>query len=184
MGVRGELVTTQELFCLLKRFTESIFGSVAVVAFTVLTATASPACAQEDREAILSTVQQFFDALAESDTALGRAAVLLEGQYFRLRESGDSLDLSRTPHTQFLRDLAAGGNDFLERMWEPTVLQHGRMAIVWTPYDFHRSGEFSHCGVDVFNLIRTYDGWKIAGIMYTVEPTGCAPSPLGPPHRS
>jgi hypothetical protein len=161
--------------------------SVAVVAITVLAATAltaSPARAQEDREAILATVQQFFDALAEGDTALGRAAVLLEGQYFRLHESGESLDLSRTPHTQFLRDLAAGGNDFLERMWDPTVLQHGRMAIVWTPYDFHRGGEFSHCGVDVFNLIRTNDGWKIAGIMYTVEPTGCAPSPLGPPRRS
>ncbi len=142
---------------------------------------ASPVDAQEDREAILATVQQFFDALAGSDPALGRDAVLLEGQYFRLREDGDSLSVSRTPHTQFIRNLEAGGNDFLERMWEPTVLQHGRMAVVWTPYDFHRNGEFSHCGVDVFNLIRTDDGWKIAGIMYTVEPTGCAPSPLGPP---
>lgn len=185
---------TQKSLCQLEKLMESLrknadkgWRSVAVVALIFLTATAlsvSPARAQEDREAILATVQQFFDALAESDTALGAAAVLLEGQYFRLRESGDSLDLSRTPHAQFLRNLATGGNDFLERMWDPTVLQHGRMAIVWTPYDFYRSGEFSHCGVDVFNLIRTDDGWKIAGIMYTVEPTGCAPSPLGPPSRS
>jgi len=146
-----------------------------------LTLWGSPAEAQEDREAILAKVQQFFDALATSDTAAGREAVLLDGQYFRIREDGDSLALSRTPHTEFLRSLAAGGNDFLERMWEPTVLQHGRMAVVWTPYDFYRAGEFSHCGVDVFNLIRTEAGWRIAGIMYTVEPTGCAPSPLGPP---
>jgi hypothetical protein len=139
--------------------------------------------AQEDREAILATVQLFFDALAESDARLGREAVMLDGQYFRIREMGDSVDLSRTSHMQFLQNLEAGGNDFLERMWEPTVLQHGPMAVVWTPYDFHRGGELSHCGVDVFNLIRTNEGWRIAGIMYTVEPTGCPPSPLGPPGR-
>ncbi len=139
--------------------------------------------AQEDRDAILATVQQFFDALAESNVAHGREAVMLDGQYFRIRETGDSVDVSRTPHTRFLRNLEEGGNDFLERMWEPTVMQHGPMAVVWTPYDFHRGQEFSHCGVDVFNLIRTNEGWKISGIMYTVEPKGCAPSPLGPPRR-
>jgi hypothetical protein len=25
------------------------------------------------------------------------------------------------------------------------------------------------------------EGWKIAGIVYSVETTGCAPSPLGAP---
>jgi hypothetical protein len=144
----------------------------------------TPVNAQEDREAILAKVQQFFDALESSDTVLGRSAVLVEGQYFRLREVEDSLALSRTPHSEFLNNLAAGGNDFIERMWDPTVLQHGRMAVVWTPYDFYRAGEFSHCGVDVFNLIRTNEGWRIAGIMYTVEPTGCVPNPLGPPRGS
>lgn len=154
------------------------FCVALILAVTVFGA---PVEAQDDREAILSTVQKFFDALAQGDSALGGEAVLVEGQYFRLRDVGDSLDMSRTPHTQFLQSLAANDNNFLERMWDPTVLQHGRMAVVWTPYDFHRGGEFSHCGVDVFNLIRTNAGWRIAGIMYTVEPTGCAPSPLGPP---
>ena len=49
------------------------------------------------------------------------------------------------------------------------------------PYDFHRDGEFSHCGVDAFTLVRTESGWKISGGVYTVETEGCAPSPLGPP---
>lgn len=151
--------------------------SVAVV----LALVAWPANAQDDRDAILEKVQQFFDALEHSDTNLAKAAVLPEGQMFRLREVDDSLAIGRTPHSAFLEGLADGNEDFLERMWEPVVLQHGRMAVVWTPYDFYRDGEFSHCGVDVFNLIRTASGWKISGIMYTVEPTGCPPSPLGRP---
>jgi hypothetical protein len=35
--------------------------------------------------------------------------------------------------------------------------------------------------VDAFDLVKTPEGWKIAGGVYTVERTGCPPSPLGPP---
>ena len=80
-------------------------------------------------------------------------------------------------------DAATAGDEtrMLERMWDATVLVHGPLAQVWTPYDFHADGEFSHCGVDAFTLIKTSEGWRVSGVAYTVEPTGCEPSPLGPP---
>ena len=140
-----------------------------------------PTAAQSDRDEILAVVQRFFDTIASGDTAAGREIILLDGQYFRLLERDDSLDVRRTTHRQFLENLSGDRQELLERMWDPTVLQQGPMAVVWTPYDFYIDGEFSHCGVDAFNLIQTSEGWKIAGIMYTVEPTGCEPSPLGPP---
>ena len=56
---------------------------------------------------------------------------------------------------------------------------HGLIATVWAPYDFWIDGKLSHCGIDAFDLIKTEDGWKIAGGVYTVE-SNCAPSPLGP----
>jgi len=65
-------------------------------------------------------------------------------------------------------------------MWEPTVLVHGPLAVVWAAYDFHRNKTFSHCGVDAFTLLRSPTGWKIATVSYTTEATGCKPSPLGP----
>jgi len=46
---------------------------------------------------------------------------------------------------------------------------HEGIAVVWTPYEFHVNGEFSHCGVDAFSLVRIDGQWKIAGIVYTVE---------------
>jgi hypothetical protein len=57
----------------------------------------------------------------------------------------------------------------------------GSIAQVWTRYDFHNNGTFSHCGIDAFNLVKTDDGWKIASAMWDGERTGCAPSPLGAP---
>jgi hypothetical protein len=32
--------------------------------------------------------------------------------------------------------------------------------------------------VDAFSLIKTSEGWKIDGFVYTVEPAGCPESPL------
>ena len=66
-------------------------------------------------------------------------------------------------------------------MWHPRVELHGDVASVWAPYDFHRDGAFSHCGVDAFTLLRGDGGWVITGATYTVETADCPPSPLGPP---
>jgi hypothetical protein len=65
-------------------------------------------------------------------------------------------------------------------MWDPTVLIDGDIAMVWTRYDFHIDGEFSHCGVDAVLLLRTDDGWRIASLAWTSE-KDCNPSPLGLP---
>ena len=66
-----------------------------------------------------------------------------------------------------------------ERIWNAEVRVNGLIATVTAPYDFWIDGKFSHCGVDSFDFIKTGDGWKIAGGVYTVEQK-CAPSPLGP----
>lgn len=53
---------------------------------------------------------------------------------------------------------------------------------MWLPYDIYRNGEWSHCGVDAFILLRTGDGWRIASMAWTIEqPPDCRPHPDGPP---
>jgi hypothetical protein len=49
------------------------------------------------------------------------------------------------------------------------------MAAVWTPYNFYYNGQFSHCGVNSFQVIRFKDGWKIQYIIDTRRRTGCNP---------
>jgi hypothetical protein len=61
-----------------------------------------------------------------------------------------------------------------ERYWSPTVLIRESIAVVWAPYEFWEDGKTSHCGVDVFDLIRVKGEWRIANSMWTVEPESCA----------
>jgi len=136
----------------------------------------------DDEIAVLTTVQRFFETLMTKDVATARSVLDPEGDFISVRwnEDGERV-VRRTSISDYLKSLESGTGAYLERMWESEVRVRGPIAIVWTPYDFHVDGNFSHCGVDAFQLLRTEAGWIITGATYTVERTGCEESPLGPP---
>ena len=153
--------------------------SLAVLCFSLAFA-ARPVSAQTARDSVLATVNEFFRAMTARDTAATRKVELSEGITYALRVRPESTTITRGTNERYLAQLAAMKDTYVERIWNPTVLVHGPIAVVWAPYDLHRNKQFVHCGVDAFTLIRTPEGWRIATTTYTAEPTGCTPSPLGP----
>ncbi len=145
-------------------------------------AASPPMAEQMPEDEVLAAVQAFFDGLAGGPEAL-RATRLDDGSVTRLRERDGVVEWDILSFADMSDSLGASEARMLERMWDATVLVHGPLAQVWTPYDFYVNGEFSHCGVDSFTLVKTAEGWTVSGVAYTVEPSGCEPSPLGPPRR-
>lgn len=135
----------------------------------------------EDEAAVLAVVQKFFDTMASKDAGGAREILDPEGSFVSVRWQDGKQVVRRSSLGQYLEGLEEGSEALLERLWGPQVMMRGSIAIVWTEYDFHRDGKFSHCGVDAFQLTKLDTGWKITGGTYTVEATGCAKSPLGPP---
>lgn len=45
--------------------------------------------------------------------------------------------------------------------------------MIWAPYEFQLNGKTTHCGVDVFNMVKADGAWKIASLTWTTEPTAC-----------
>ena len=69
-----------------------------------------------------------------------------------------------------------------ERGFSPEVRINGGIAMVWYPYDLYVNDQWSHCGVDVFTLIRVADRWRIATMAWSAEqPPVCERHPAGPP---
>lgn len=154
-----------------------IRSAVALLAFAITT----PAHAQATpRDSVVAVVHEFFRAMTANDSAAAARTILPDAPNFVSSMRGDSTVLSQSSAARFLASLVTSKRVMVERMWEPTVLVHGAIATVWAPYDFHIDGTFSHCGVDAFSLARSSAGWRIVSITYTVERTGCTPSPLGP----
>jgi hypothetical protein len=154
-----------------------------LIAALIVFGLAIPASAQApvpaERDAVLKTVQGFFDGIASKDVEGIRRLFAPQARFHVLSERDGKPTATTFTGEEFLKNLAGTQEELLERMWTPEVKIRGALATVWTPYDFWRDGKFSHCGVDAFDLIKTDGAWKIAGGGYTVE-RKCDPSPLGP----
>jgi hypothetical protein len=151
-----------------------------LVLIIILCAVASPiarAQSAADRDAVLKTMQAFFDTMTAKDVEGARKILAPQGRFHAMRmRDGDIRSFS---NEEYFAQLQSEKRTFRERMWNPEVRVHGPIATVWTPYDFWIDGKFSHCGIDAFDLIKTRDGWQLAGGSYTIEDK-CEPSPLGP----
>jgi hypothetical protein len=152
---------------------------LAILATVLCTSGAFAQPAAAEREAVLKVVQAFFDTMAAKDIDGARKVLQPQGRFHAMRMRDGKPDVRAFSNEEYFADLKASKQAMRERMWTPEVRIHGLIATVWTPYDFWIDGKFSHCGIDAFDLIRTEEGWKIAGGTYTIE-TKCEPSPLGP----
>jgi hypothetical protein len=135
--------------------------------------------APAERDAVLEVMQAFFDTMAAKDVDGARKILQPQGRFHAMRMRDGKPDVRAFSNEEYFADLKASQRAMRERIWNPDVRIHGLIATVWAPYDFWLDGKFSHCGIDAFDLIKTEEGWKIAGGSYTIE-TKCEPSPLGP----
>lgn len=128
--------------------------------------------AQDDKEEVIQIAHDFFHALEKGDTIAYRALFQPDAMIFTVREkAGQTITNSRSP----VSDKFQPGTVIKERMKDTgvEVQVHGNLATVWAPYDLWINDVFSHCGVDVFTLVKTNLGWRIATLSYTIEKEGC-----------
>jgi hypothetical protein len=124
-----------------------------------------------DEKDIVAAVQKTFHAMAARDAAMIRSTMLPDARLYSVRNDGAP---TGTAMEDFVTRIAASKEDLLERFTRPPMVSiRGRMAQVWGEYEFLRGGKFTHCGIDSVSLFKTAEGWKIAALTYTVEPTGC-----------
>ena len=133
---------------------------------------------------VTEVAEGFLSALSAADTATLGPLLAPQAMIYSVRKGESGPALRVVSRADFLASLGGEEQDLEERMWNPSVLVQDGVAMVWTPYDFHLNGEFSHCGIDVFSLLKGTKGWQVASITYNVVREGCPPSPLGPLERS
>ena len=152
---------------------------VVVMAVIIAAGNVRAQSSSTERDAVLKTLQIFFDTMAAKDIEGARRVLQPQGRFHGMSIRDGKPDVSAFSNEEYFARLQASNQKMRERIWNPEVRVNGLIATVSAPYDFWLDGKFSHCGVDQFDFIRTEEGWKIAGGVYTLEPK-CAPSPLGP----
>ena len=141
-------------------------------------------------------------ARAQATDADGKAAIAVADSVLAALTSGDSATLARLTldsavvggvsvrdgverlslRTWGLYIHRTGPPTFTERGFDPSVRVQDRVTQVWMPYDLYVGDRWSHCGVDVFTLMKSEGRWRVAAVIYTIEqPPACRKHPAGPP---
>lgn len=122
--------------------------------------------------AVKTVVNRFFESLEKQDTVLLKEVAFMEGQIWTMN---NTVSPARHRMRFFKDDLKTfqSKNSYHEEAYSMEVKIHEGIAMAWVPYEFRLNGEFSHCGVDVFTLIRNEGSWKIINLSYTIDKKGC-----------
>ena len=148
----------------------------AIVALLVIIGITGESVA-DDKADILAIADRLFDAVTAQDGEAWRPLLLNEGVNISIRvfadEQREQIMRMRT-NAQLIEGVSPSDRTYVER-WtsEPTVLIRGPIAVVWGPFDFTIDGQFSHCGVNAIDLVKTGEGWKVANLMWTHETEKC-----------
>ncbi|MCR8559168.1 nuclear transport factor 2 family protein [Mucilaginibacter sp. BJC16-A38] len=130
---------------------------------------------QSATDGVKQSINTMFDAMRKGDSTLLKSVFAKEmvlqsvstGKDGKSAISTDSANdfakIIGTPHT--------GVYD--ERIVYGDIKIDGDLASVWAPYKFYLGDKFSHCGVDVFSLMKTANGWKIIYIVDTRRKDNC-----------
>lgn len=129
--------------------------------------------AQTETQQVMAVLNDFFTAVNTSDSAAFNKVFFKDAHMFISRYVNDSTVYASRPAVK--TSIFKPGVQYRETMRNKGVKieVHQHIAMAWVPYDFYTDNTFSHCGIDVFTLMKTDSGWKIALIAYSVEKTGC-----------
>jgi hypothetical protein len=114
---------------------------------------------------IVKPIENLFNAMKSADSlgvknAFSGSAIM---QTF-----GKNQEIRTDKVEDFAKQVGASkAGDLDERFTISKILVDGNMASVWVPYQFYYKGNFSHCGVNSFQLAKINNEWKIQYIIDT-----------------
>ncbi|UZD20988.1 nuclear transport factor 2 family protein [Algoriphagus halophytocola] len=136
---------------------------------------AVPAFSQSDEAKVKAVIESLFDGM-RSKNPDQIAAVFSENAIMQTIEShGEYGEVKAGSVEQFVQGIGSlpADTELDEKITDYQIKIDGDMATAWTPYEFYLNGNFSHCGVNSFQLVRMAEGWKVVYIIDTRRKEGC-----------
>jgi hypothetical protein len=150
-------------------------AAMALISASAMAGSPAPSGTQSGEEsAVLVVMDRYLAAISADDVRAIAALQTPEGMTYRARAvDGGGWDVVAHPSSYWADPSRVDAHKRLERYWSPTVLVRGAIAVVWAPYEFWIDGKTSHCGIDVFDMVKIDGAWRVSNAMWTVEPSAC-----------
>ena len=114
---------------------------------------------------IIKPIENLFNAMKSADS-LGVKNAFSDSAI--MQTFGKNQEIRTDKVEDFAKQVGASqAGDLDETFTISKILVDGNMASVWVPYQFYYKGNFSHCGVNSFQLAKINNEWKIQYIIDT-----------------
>lgn len=131
--------------------------------------------AQSPEDSVKTVVNNMFAAMKNADSAGLKNAFSEWAVLQTISRTKEGQTMVRTDNidafASFVGKTTKGDAD--ERITFGAIHIDGALASVWTPYQFYMKGNFSHCGVNSFQLVRVNGVWKIQYLIDTRRKGDC-----------
>jgi hypothetical protein len=143
-----------------------------LIFFALIFCSASSISAQEntsqDSIAVAKVIKDMFIAMKTSDTNLLKTCFSSNAVFQTIVTKNGVTEVKNELVQDFINSIGKqvpGSLD--ERITIGSLLIDTTLASVWTPYQFYFKGQYSHQGVNSFQLVRGTNGWKIQYLIDT-----------------
>lgn len=131
--------------------------------------------AQDDKQAIKDAIMTMFDGMRAGDSAMVHSVFSNDVVFQRVQENREGK--VRVISSEFSNFLKSVGTPH-DKVWDErvefgTIEIDGKMASAWVPFKFYLGDQFLHCGVNVFKLYKSANGWKIFHLVDTNRKDNC-----------
>jgi hypothetical protein len=141
----------------------------------------APAKATDARAAVIAIADSALAAITRGDVIAFTDLMVPEAVMFPT-STRDGVTVYRVRTREAQRTAPMTG--IIERGFAPQAMVSGGVAMVWYPYDLYVNNAWSHCGADVFTLVKSAGQWRIASMAWSAEqPPLCEKHPAGPPAK-
>lgn len=134
-----------------------------------------PAFSQSEEEEVKAVIVSLFDGMRAKNADQVAAAFTPEAIMNTVIAKPEGSEVGSNSVADFAKRIftTPAETQLDERILEYQIKVDGTMASAWTPYRFYVNGNFSHCGVNSFQLVNTAEGWKIVYIIDTRRKEPC-----------
>jgi len=135
---------------------------------TLIAQTSNSVPSASSEKEVKQVIQNMFHAMLQADTTLLRTCFSDKVIFQTIVTKPEGAMINTVSINDFIQNIGKQTPNVLDERIEFGAIQiDPLMATVWTPYTFYLKGQYSHKGINSFQLVKFKEGWKIQYLIDT-----------------
>lgn len=148
---------------------------IFILSFLILGFSFQGFCQMEKSNEIEKVIHTLFDGMRKGDSTMLKSVFHPDAQMSSSFTDKEGLPAVRKGSANMFIQRAGVPHETVwdERISDLSVQIEDNLAVAWMQYAFYLGDQFSHCGVNIMNLVNTPEGWKIYYLIDTRKTQDC-----------